>query len=95
VSLDSGREVDGSVDGGEKMSSAAGVLGGRDSRLISATDIGGGISITGSSGCTWRIRLRPVFGNPFFSDFSDFSAEEERCFFGDRTGSVLTGSSKG
>lgn len=74
------------------MSSAAGVLGGRESRFISATGIGSGISSGGSSGCTFRVmvrRPRPVFGKGFFSGLS---CAEERCFFGEMTKSVLTGS---
>lgn len=97
----SGRDDEGSVEGGEKMASAAGVFGGRESRLISATWTGSGAGSIGTSGGVmvlaigrrWRPR-RVVLDSFFFSGFScfSFSLIDDRCFFGDRTGSVLTGS---
>jgi len=92
VSLDSGRVVEGSVDGGEKMSSGAGVLGGRESRTISAVGMSSSMSVGGGGGGIFRVMVsfaRLVFGKGFFSDLS---VTTERCFFGERTGSVLTGS---
>jgi hypothetical protein len=90
----SGRAVDGSVEGGEKMSSTAGVLGGSASRWISAVEIGSDSWREGSSGGMLRVivrRPRPVLG---FDDgfLSGLSATDGRCFFGDTTRSVLTGS---
>jgi hypothetical protein len=96
----SGREVDGSVVGGEKMASTAGVLGGSASRLISETGTDSGIGNSGISGGV-MVRLifrrgRPVrafdVGTAGFSGFSGFSCTKWRCFFGDTIGSVLTGS---
>ena len=92
MSLDSGRAVEGSVDGGEKMSSGAGVLGGRESRTMSAVGMGSIMSICGGGGGTFRVMVsfaRLVLGKGFFSGLS---VTAERCFFGERTGSVLTGS---
>jgi hypothetical protein len=42
VSFDSGLEVEGWVDGGEKISSTAGVFGGKASRWILAVRTGAG-----------------------------------------------------
>lgn len=100
MSLFSGRAVDGSVEGGEKVSSAKGVFGGKESRFISAVGMGSGIGNNGSSvGVTVRVMLRRGLPRGFesgffscFSDFSCFSGIDERCFLGDNTGSVLTGS---
>lgn len=92
MSFDSGRDVDGSVEGGEKMSSAAGVFGGRESRMISAVGTGSGIPSGGTTGCKLRVmvsRLRAFFTNGFLSGLS---VVEERCFLGDMIGSVFTGS---
>lgn len=50
MSLLSGRDVEGSVDGGEKTVSAAGVFGGRESRLISTSGVGSDATNSGSSG---------------------------------------------
>jgi hypothetical protein len=90
----------GSVEGGERIVSTAGVLGGRESSMISAVGTGSGMGISGRSGVVLRVifnrgRLR-VFDAGFsgFSGFSGLSWFEERCFFGDKIGSVLTGSIK-
>ena len=98
MSLLSGRDVEGSVDGGEKMASAAGVFGGSDSRLISAMGIGSGAASIGTSGGVMvRVigrRWRPrgfALGSFFFCGFS-CSLTDDRCFLGDSTGSVFTGS---
>lgn len=95
MSLLSGRCVEGSVEGGEKTASTAGVLGGRESRIMSAVGIGSGKGSGASSGAALRVmfsrgRLRGLGAG--FSGFSAFAWSEERCFFGDKTGSVLTGS---
>jgi hypothetical protein len=95
VSLLSGRCVDGSVDGGEKMSTTAGVFGGSASRLISAVGTGSGKYIGSSGGVMMRLMFRRARPRDFEAGavcFSGFSWAEERCFFGDNTGSVLTGS---
>lgn len=95
MSLDSVRDVEGSVDGGEKMVPAAGVLGGKESRWISAVGTGSDVSCERTSGRMVRVtveRERPDFFLSGFSGFSGFSGAEDRCFFGERTGSVLTGS---
>lgn len=95
MSLLSGRCVEGSVEGGEKTASTAGVLGGRESRTISAVGIGSGMGGGASSGAALRVmfsrgRLRGLGAG--FSGFSGLDWSEERCFLGDKTGSVLTGS---
>lgn len=92
MSLDSGRAVEGSVDGGEKISSGAGVLGGSESRMISVMGMGSGMSMCEGGGRTFRVMVslaRLVLGRGFFSGLSVVA---ERCFFGDTTGSILTGS---
>ena len=93
------RDVEGSVEGGEKIASAAGVLGGSESRLISATTTGSGAGSMGISGGVmvleigrrWRVRA-VALGSFFFSGFSgfSFSLADGFCFFGDKTGSALT-----
>ena len=95
MSFVSGRDVDGSVEGGENTSSTAGVFGGNASSWISATGVGSGMC----KGRIWVVlreteeRLRAGLGRTggFFSSLSEV---EERCFFGDMTGSVFTGSGK-
>ena len=97
MSFESGRDVDGSVDGGEKIVSTAGVLGGNASRLISVVRTGSGI---GSSGISGGVMVRLIFRRGRLRDFalgtevlSGFSWTDWRCFFGDTImGSVLTGS---
>jgi hypothetical protein len=94
VSLDSGRDVDGSVVGGENMVSTAGVLGGNASRFISAVRTGADMESSGTSGGV-MVRLMLRRGRPLRDldgGFSGFSCADERCFFGDIIGSVLTGS---
>lgn len=96
MSLDSGRDVDGSVVGGEKIASTAGVLGGSASRLISAVGASSGIGKIGSSGGV-MVRLMLSRGLPRgfaagTSGFPGFSWAEDRCFLGETIGSVLTGS---
>jgi hypothetical protein len=76
VSLLSGRCVDGSVDGGENISSTAGVLGGRESSKISAAGTGSGMGSVGRSGVALRVmfsrgRLRALGAS--FSGFSGLS----------------------
>lgn len=94
----SARVVEGSVDDGERRVSGAGVLGGNDSRLMSTVETGSGAGSVGTSGGV-IVRLmarRPrdlAVGGFLFCGFS-FSSADERCFLGDRTGSVLTGSAK-
>src|SRR5690242_10642918 len=80
------------------MASAAGVFGGRESRRISATGTGSGAATMGTSGGVMvrdtERRGRPrgfTLGSFFFCGFSA-SFTDDRCFFGDSTGSVLTGS---
>lgn len=97
----SGREVDGSVEGGEMMVSTAGVFGGRGSSTISSTGVGTGNCIGCSSGWTVRVMVRRaradldvvvvLFSESFFSSLPE---ADERCFFGETTGSVLTGSAQ-
>jgi hypothetical protein len=90
--LDSGLAVEGSVDGGEKISSGAGVLGGSESKMISVVGRGSGISMGRGGGGTFRVIVslaRLVLGRGFFSGLSTVA---ERCFLGDKIGSVLTGS---
>jgi hypothetical protein len=90
VSLESGREVEGSVDKGENMSSGAGVLGGSESRIMSVVGTGSGRSIGGGGMFRVMVNLpRLGFGSGFLSGLS---ATLGRCFLGERIGSVLTGS---
>lgn len=96
MSLDSGRDVDGSVDGGEKIASTAGVFGGSASRLISAVETKSGTGRIGSSG---GVMVRLIFRRDLprgfakgIGGFPAFSLTEERCFLGETIGSVLTGS---
>lgn len=92
MSLDSGRDVEGSVDGGVKLSSAAGVLGFRESRWMSVVWIGGlGISRVSRTGRRESAKRDPLDLEEGFLG-SSLLRVEGRCFLGDRTGSVLTGS---
>ena len=59
MSLLSGRDVEGSVDGGEKVVSAAGVFGGSESRLISAIGASSG-SETDSTGSSGGVMFRVI-----------------------------------
>lgn len=84
------------MEGGEKISSAAGVFGGSESRGISVVgtgSMGGSVGISIVSIAKFRlsvIRLRAGFCSGFLS----FARVEERCFFGESTGSVFTGSAR-
>ena len=63
MSLLSWRDVEGSVEGGEKTASAAGVFGGRESRVISATGAGSEAASKGISGGV-RVRVTERRGRP-------------------------------
>lgn len=97
MSLDSGRAVDGSVEGGENGSAPAGVLGGRESRGISTISMGlvvgsggtsrGSIGVRRSRGRGRKRALDVGIGflaSGLLSDIDGFA------FFGERMGSVFT-----
>ena len=99
MSLDSGRAVDGSVEGGENGSAAAGVLGGRESRGISTISIGLVVGSGGTSRVSIGVRRSRGRGREgaldmgmsflasgLLSDIDGFA------FFGERMGSVFTDS---
>ena len=103
MSLDSGRAVDGSVEGGENGSAPAGVLGGRESRSISTASMGlvvgsggtsrGSIGVRRSRGRGREGALEVGMGFLMSDLMSDLLSDIDGfAFFGERMGSVFTDS---